>query len=101
MFILSNADVRVYFERETYEVSETDGRLEVCVRRGGDISGSLTIEVSTGDFDPLQAEGIVRLCDMAVRQKEVSVLQSIILVMTTEQQAYTKQRGLRIEEIAR
>lgn len=50
--------MRVYLETDTYEVSETDGRVEVCVIREGDVSESLTILVSTGDFVPLQAEGI-------------------------------------------
>ena len=54
---MSHADRRVYFERDAYEVSETDGTVELCVRREGDVSRSLTIQVSTEDFVPLQAEG--------------------------------------------
>ena len=97
VFLLSNADVRVYFERDTYEVSETDGTLEVCVRREGDISGSLTIEVSTGDFDPLQAEGIVRLCGRArpCGKKSSRYYNQKSYVTTTEQQAYTKTGGVK------
>ena len=52
-----DTDVTVFFERDSYGVSETDGRVEICVVRDGDVSQSLTVQVSTGDFVPLQAEG--------------------------------------------
>ena len=39
-------------------VSEDDGSVEVCVIREGDVSGSLTIQVTTEEFTPPQAEGI-------------------------------------------
>ena len=49
--------MRVYFEKDSYGVSETDGVVVICVIREGDVSQSLTIQVSTADFVPLQAEG--------------------------------------------
>ena len=42
----------------TYMVSENDGLVEVCVVREGDISSSFSIQVSTEEFNPPQAEGI-------------------------------------------
>ena len=39
-------------------VSEDGGSVEVCVIREGDVSGSLTIQVTTEEFNPPQAEGI-------------------------------------------
>lgn len=50
--------MKVYFERERYVVSENDGRVEVCVRREGNTLGSLTVQVSTQELVPPQAQGI-------------------------------------------
>ena len=50
--------MRVFFENDHYPVSETDGMVEVCVRREGDTTQSLTIQVSTEDLIPPQALGI-------------------------------------------
>ena len=52
------SDVKVFFDEDTYEISETDGTVELCVRRVGDVSGSLTIQVSSGDLISQQAQGI-------------------------------------------
>ncbi|CAI8033561.1 FRAS1-related extracellular matrix protein 2, partial [Geodia barretti] len=48
-------DVKVFFDVDTYEVSEANGSVELCVRREGDISRSLTIQVTSGDFNSQQA----------------------------------------------
>ena len=56
MKLSSNIDVRVYFESDNYTVSETDGRVDICVRREGDLSGSLTINVATEELSPSQAQ---------------------------------------------
>ena len=41
------SDVKVFFDVDTYEVPETSGSVELCVRRTGDTSNSLTIQIST------------------------------------------------------
>ena len=48
--------MRVYFEDDRYIVSETDGKVELCVRREGDLSGSLTIHIATEELIPPQAQ---------------------------------------------
>lgn len=48
--------MRVYFETDSYTVSETDGRVNICVRREGDLSGSATIQVATEELTPTQAQ---------------------------------------------
>lgn len=48
--------MRVYFETDSYTVSETDGRVNICVRREGDLSGSVTIQVATEELTPTQAQ---------------------------------------------
>ena len=50
-------DVKVFFEVDTYEVSEATDSVEICLRRVGDTSRSVTIQVSSGDFFTPQAEG--------------------------------------------
>ena len=61
--------MRVFFENDRYRVSETDGMVEVCVRREGDTTQSLTIQVSTEDLIPPQALGIFdmlpKLCSVS------------------------------------
>ena len=61
--------MRVFFENDHYPVSETDGMVEVCVRREGDTTQSLTIQVSTEDLVPPQALGIFdmlsKLCSVS------------------------------------
>ena len=52
------ADVRVYFEEDVYSVSETDGRVTICIRREGETSESLTINVATEELVPPQAQGL-------------------------------------------
>ncbi|CAI8033565.1 FRAS1-related extracellular matrix protein 2, partial [Geodia barretti] len=56
---ITDDDVRVYFESDSYVVSETDGQVNICVRREGDTSGSLTIYVATEELIPTQAQYFV------------------------------------------
>ena len=54
--------MRVYFESDSYVVSETDGHVNICVRREGDTSGSLTIYVATEELIPTQAQCMFTDC---------------------------------------
>ena len=51
------AVVRVYFENDSYVVDEEDGVVTVCVVREGEISDTLTIQISTAELVPPQATG--------------------------------------------
>jgi hypothetical protein len=61
---ITDDDVRVYFESDSYVVSETDGQVNICVRREGDTSGSLTIYVATEELIPTQAQSGVDYVDL-------------------------------------
>ena len=50
-----HVDVKVFFDVDTYEVSEANGSVELCVRREGDISRSLTIQVTSENLNSQQA----------------------------------------------
>ena len=47
----------MYFESESYVVDEDRGPVIVCVVREGEISETLTIQVSTAELTPPQATG--------------------------------------------
>ena len=50
--------VRVFFEEESYPVTENGGPATLCVRREGDATESFSIDVATTETSPVQAQGI-------------------------------------------
>ena len=54
-----NTVVRVFFDEDSYQVTENSGPVEICVRREGDATESFTINVATTDSNPVQAQGAV------------------------------------------
>ena len=49
--------VRVVFEEENYGVTEGSDPVSVCVRREGHAAESFSINITTSDTLPVQAEG--------------------------------------------
>ena len=52
------AETRVFFERESYSVAEDAGSVSLCVRREGENSESLSIQVATSNLSPVDARGM-------------------------------------------
>ena len=50
-------EVWVMFESDNYTVGEDRGPVIVCLTREGEISETLTVQVSTSELAPLQAKG--------------------------------------------
>ena len=48
---------RVFFESDSYSVTEDDGTVTVCVRRVGETAEALSIQVSTNNLIPVDARG--------------------------------------------
>ena len=57
--LILNAVVRVFFDEETYQVTENNGSVYVCVRRQGSAVESFSIIVATFESNPVQAQGII------------------------------------------
>ena len=45
------------FESDIYLVDEDRGPVVVCIAREGEISETLTVQVSTSELEPLEAKG--------------------------------------------
>lgn len=56
--MLHVAETRVFFERESYSVDEDAGSVSVCVRREGEASEPLSIQVTTSNLNPVDARGM-------------------------------------------
>jgi hypothetical protein len=54
--IIDDDDVRVFFADGSYQVSENDGSVSVCVEREGDAAETFSVDVATSERDPVQAE---------------------------------------------
>ena len=78
-----NTDVRVFFENDHYPVSETAGSVEMCVRREGDTTQSLTIQVSTEDLVPPQALGIFDIYTQHILVFIVAFVLTVHIIMYT------------------
>ena len=48
----------MFFADGSYQVSENDGSVSVCVEREGDAAETFSVDVATSERDPVQAEGI-------------------------------------------
>ena len=51
----------MFFADGSYQVSESDGSVSVCVEREGDVAESFSVEVATAESNPAQAEGMTQL----------------------------------------
>lgn len=49
--------MKVFFEVDAHEFDETSGEVELCIKRIGDVSGELTVQVSSSDSVIQPAEG--------------------------------------------
>ena len=47
----------MFFEEESYQVTEGDGSVSVCVRREGEAAASFSVSAATSQTNPVQAEG--------------------------------------------
>ena len=47
----------MFFESDSYPVAEDSGSVTVCLRREGESSGNLSVQVATGNLNPLDARG--------------------------------------------
>ena len=55
------ADVIVEFERDSYEVDEGAGEMEVCLIKTGEATRTISVDISVADNSSMETEGMLLL----------------------------------------
>ena len=57
MFAQQHTEIRVFFESDSYTVAEDSGSVTACIIREGGGSDTLSVQVGTGNLNPVDASG--------------------------------------------